>query len=92
MSKLDLIIPTVTISFHGDGDVAKTVQANPDLARAAWDLCSAYTDATIRIDVADRITDLAPIEWTVRAASPRGRQTALLTQRKPNGHVFVTAA
>lgn len=84
--------PTVRISFHGDGDVTQTVKANPDLARAAWDLCSAYTDATIRIDVSDRLTDAIPVEWVVNASSPKGRQTALLTQRKPSGAVFVTPA
>lgn len=91
MSKLDLT-PTVTISFHGEGDVTRTVQTNPELARAAWEICSAYTDAKIRIDVMPRLVDSQPVEWTVSASSSKGRQTALLTQRKPAGHVFITAA
>jgi len=91
MNKLDSYLPTVQIVFHGD-DAAQTVKANPDLARAAWDLCSVYTDAHIRIDVAPRLADALPVEWTVNIASPVGRRTALLTQRKLSGHVSVVAA
>lgn len=91
MSKLDLT-PTVTVSFHGEGDVAHIVRTSPELSRTAWEICSAYTDAKIRVDVAPRLMDSQPVEWVVSAASSKGRQTALLTQRKPAGHVFVTAA
>ena len=91
MKKLDSYLPTVHIIFHGN-DATATVRANPDLARAAWDLCSAHTDANIRIDVAPRLADALPVEWTVNITSPAGRRTALLTQRKLAGHVSVVAA
>lgn len=91
MPKLDLI-PTVTVSFHGEGDVAHIVRTSPELARTTWEICSAYTDAKIRVDVTPRLVDSQPVEWVVSASSSKGRQTALLSQRKPAGHVFVTPA
>ena len=91
MSKLDQTKSSVTINFHG-ADLSKHLEANPNLKQAVWDLCTRYTDASIRIDVAPRMTDANPVEWTFCATSPKGRQTVLLTQRKPGGHVSITPA
>ena len=89
MSNLDNPIATTQIHFHGVS-VRSLVRDNPAMVRVVKDLVITMLDATVNVYTQPRVADTEPMEWSMTIASPVGRRSVSLIQRKPDGAVLIT--
>lgn len=89
MSNLDNPIASTSIHFHGP-DVRNLVRHSPAMTQAIRDMSLGMLDATIHVYTQPRIADDAPMEWSMTIASPVGRRSLALIQRKPTSAVLIT--
>ena len=82
---------SIVVAFHGD-DVHKIIDAHYDVVRKVWEVTTGLVDASVKVHISPRITDSEPLHWVMDIASPTGRRTLNITQRRPAGPVIFANA
>ena len=75
------------ISFRGDS-VHEVLKNHKDVVTEIWVLSQNMHDATITVHVNPRLTDIEPLVWSMNIASPVGRRSLAVTQRRAGGKVI----